>query len=258
VFGVMTLAHMVAAIAQAIQIGVRPVRLRELPQIMRDFWQTGRWVALTTLTSIAGSFCGSWALWLIHGGAQVADFFAIGNLLKLCNPILSSIGGLITPAAAQRLAQADIHAAKKTATKYALLGLSMLAPYLLFILVMPSLTMRWTYGANTHFLGQENALRGCAVGYFLIFACGAITAFLNGVHKAKYAFWGQTAASILQFVTVLPLNIFFGLNGYVWGGVLLAGIQTIMLLWLTHKAMLDPVAPSEPEPRGFEPVVSAK
>jgi O-antigen/teichoic acid export membrane protein len=214
-------------------------------------------VALTTLTSIAGSICGSWALWLFHSGAQVADFFAIGNLLKLCNPILSSIGGLITPAAAQRLSQAGVHAAKKTAARYTLLGFGMLGPYLLFILLLPSFAMSLAYGSDTHFLGRENALRGCAIGYLLIYSVGAITAFLNGVHKARYAFFGQTAASILQFATVLPLNIIFGLNGYVWGGVLLAFLQVLILVWLTRKAMQEPIE-AQPEPRGFEPIVAAK
>jgi O-antigen/teichoic acid export membrane protein len=257
VFGVMTLTNMLASIVQTAQLGFATVPLRELPQIMREFWKTGRWVALTTLSSIAGSVCGSWALWLIHGGSQVADFFAIGNLLKLCNPILSSIGGLITPAAAQRLAQAGIHAAKRTSIKYALLGAAMLGPYLLFILIFPSYVMKLTYGSDTHFLGQENALRGCAIGYMFIFTIGAMTAFLNGVHKGRYSFYGQLSTSILQFVTVLPLNILFGLNGYVWGGVLLASIQFIILGWYMHKAMKEPAEAETIEPSGFEPITSS-
>ncbi|MBC8107496.1 MAG: hypothetical protein H7Z14_12965 [Anaerolineae bacterium] len=256
VFGVMAMTHMLAAIVQAIQIGVAPVAMRDLPQIMRDFWKTGRWVALTTLSSIAGSVCGSWALWLFHSGSQVADFFAIGNLLKLCNPVLSSIGGLITPAAAARYAQAGMREAKRTAFRYAMLGLAMLAPYLLFIVIVPAVAMKVTYGSNTHFLGQENALRGCAIGYFFIFAIGAMTAFLNGVHKARYAFFGQLSASILQFVTVLPLNIMFGLNGYVWGGVMLASIQLLILGWFMHKAMNEPAEVETGEADELAPAIS--
>jgi O-antigen/teichoic acid export membrane protein len=254
IFGVMTLTSLLAAIVQAMQIGVHWIGLRDLPQIMREFWKTGRWVALTNASVIVGSFCGSWALWLSHGREQVADFFAIANLMKLANPVLTSIGGLITPASAKRYSEAGIYAARKTAAKYALLGAALLAPYFLFILLFPGFVMGLMYGAGK-FAGQENSLRGCAIGYIMIFVIGAMTAFLNGVHKARFSFYGQLAAAILQFIILLPLNLAFGVPGYVWGGVLQAFLQMLLIVYLIERAMKEP-ATLEPTPRGFEPVTS--
>ncbi|CAN5398935.1 hypothetical protein BH09PLA1_BH09PLA1_34400 [soil metagenome] len=256
IFGVMTLTSLLAVVVQAMQIGIHAIRMSDLPQIIREFWKTGRWVALTNASVIAGSICGSWALWLAHGRTQVADFFAIANLMKLANPVLTSIGGLITPAAAKRFAQAGIYAARKTAAKYAMLGAALLGPYLLFILLFPGFVMRLMYGADK-FAGQENSLRGCAIGYILIFSVGVMVAFLNGVHKARYSFYGQLVASILQFVILLPMNLAFGVKGYVWGGVIQAFVQTLLMVWLIQKAMKDPPTIDPPTPPGgFEPVMS--
>src|SRR5205085_2333452 len=114
---VMTITSIVAIAVQAMQLGVRAIKWNELPQLAKDFWATGRWVFLSSAGTIATSVCGSWPLYRFYGAERVAEFFAIGNLLKLCNPVIQSICGMVTPAAAKKLAQSGIKAAEKQALK---------------------------------------------------------------------------------------------------------------------------------------------
>jgi O-antigen/teichoic acid export membrane protein len=237
IFSVMSATSGAAAIVQLIQVGIVPIRLAELKTIARQFWLTGRWVAFTNLSAIATAITGSWALRIFHNAEQVADFFAIGNLLKLCNPIMASIGGLITPAAAKKLAHEGVRAAERITAKFTILGGAMLLPYLLFILVLPTWALQLAYGRESHYLGQELALRGCVIGYFILYISGNLTAFLNGIEMTRYAFYGQIATALAQFTILLPANIIFGLQGYVWGGVVMASVQLIVFIFLVKKAV---------------------
>jgi O-antigen/teichoic acid export membrane protein len=237
IFSVMSATSGVAALVQILQVGMKPIDMPELKAIARQFWLTGRWVAFTNLSAIATSITGSWALRLFHNAEQVADFFAIGNLLKLCNPIMASIAGLITPAAAKKLAYDGVRAAERITAKFTILGAAMLLPYLLFILVLPTLALKLAYGRESHYLGQELALRGCVIGYFILYLSGNLTAFLNGIEKTRYSFYGQIATAVAQFVILLPANIVFGLQGYVWGGVVMASVQLVVFIYLVKKAI---------------------
>ena len=105
------------------------------------------------------------------------------------------------------------------------------------MVTISSLALKLAYGGQSHYLGQELALRGCVIGYFILYLSGNLTAFLNGIEKTRYSFYGQIATAIAQFAILLPANILFGLQGYVWGGVIMASVQLVVFILLVRKAI---------------------
>ena len=239
VFNIMTITSILGMGIQAWQIGLVRVRPSELLSMAREFWIAGRWVALTNLSGIFLPICGSWVLAKFHSVAMAGDLFAISNLLKLCNPVMSGVAGLITPAAARKLSTEGVRGAERISLKFAILGTAMLAPYLLFIALLPTFTMKLLYGANTPFVGFPGLVRMCVMGYWVIFASAVLTAFLNGVGKARYTFYGQIVSAVGQFAILMPANIVFGLQGYIWGGTANAIIQLLFLLILARRGIRE-------------------
>jgi O-antigen/teichoic acid export membrane protein len=174
-------------------------------------------------------------LGLSHGREQVADFAAIAALLKICNPILQTIGNLIVPAAAKALDRGGMRNARAVAFKISALAGLLLAPILLILTILPGWCLALAFHGKYSSPPHRQALRFMVVGYVMVYLITGLTSFLNGVHRTRFTFYGQLACSVSMFATLLPLTIAFGWLGYAAGGLLPVFIQLVVLAWFVRK-----------------------
>lgn len=234
-FASLVLAQALGLVIQVMQVGLSTVRRDELLEVARRFWRTGRWVLLTNLSGVSLMVCGNWALGWSHGPKEIANFAAIAVLLKVANPIMQTVSGLIVPASAKSLAEGGMAAARRMAFKMSAVGALALAPIFLVLLVFPQWCL-WT-AFHGKFSGPQFdfALRLIVLNNAVIFLTLVTSSFFNGVHHARLAFYGQLAGSIAMFAVLLPMNIAYGWMGYVVGGLLQGAVQLAVLLLLLRK-----------------------
>jgi O-antigen/teichoic acid export membrane protein len=217
----------IAMVIQAAQVGVAPVRLTDLRQMAGDFWHLGRWNLGASLTTLITSLGYIWTLKKIGGNSEVAAFAAVCLLLKLGNPLMSSAGSLITPAVA-RASRHGSRAARRIVLIYGGAIAALAAPYIVAILVMPTLALTIVFGRNSPYLQFGNFLRVAVINYSMLYVVTVISAALNGLGRARANFLAQSGYVLVTLVLGLPLTVRYQLSGVLWGSF--AAILTTLLL----------------------------
>ena len=216
-FAVMGLTSLLAVIVQALQIGIRLPQLREMPNIVRDFWKVGRWVLIGSLTAVITTLSLSWTMAYFHGVDGVGQFQAMAGVLKLSNPLMLCLSGLIVPAAARALREGGLKMAEQVAFRYAINAAAFVAPYYAVLIVFPSFALRLFYGAHSPLVGLTNELRVFVLSYSVLFITQVIGCFLNGIEQSRRAFVAQIAQTAATILVALPLTALYGLPGLLVG-----------------------------------------
>jgi O-antigen/teichoic acid export membrane protein len=216
-FAIMGLTSLLAIIVQALQIGVGLPRMRELPAIVNDFWNMGRWVLIGSLTAIITTLSLSWTMAYFHGVDGVGQFQAMAGVLKLSNPLMLCLSGLIVPAAARALREGGLRMAEQVAFKYAMGAALFVAPYYAALIIVPSLALRIFYGRHSPLIDLTNELRVFVLSYSALFVAQVIGCFLNGIEQSRRAFAAQVAQTAATILVALPLTALYGLPGLLVG-----------------------------------------
>jgi len=216
-FAIMGLSSLLALAVQALQIGIRLPRLREMPQLVQDFWTMGRWVLIGSLTAVITTLSLSWTMAYFHGVDGVGQFQAMAGVLKLSNPLMLCLSGLIVPAAARALREGGLKMAEQVAFRYALNAAVFVAPYYAALIVFPAFALRIFYGANSPLIALTNELRVFVLSYSALFIAQVIGCFLNGVEQSRRAFVAQIAQTAATLLIALPLTALYGLPGMLVG-----------------------------------------
>lgn len=216
-FAVMGLTSLLAMGVQALQIGVRLPRLREMPKLIQDFWTMGRWVLIGSLTAVITTLSLSWTMAYFHGVDGVGQFQALAGILKLSNPLMLCVSGLIVPAAARALREGGLKMAERVAFRYALNAAVFVAPYYAALILVPSLALRIFYGASSPLILLTNELRVFVLSYSALFIAQVIGCFLNGIEQSRRAFVAQIAQTAATLLIALPLTALYGLPGLLVG-----------------------------------------
>jgi O-antigen/teichoic acid export membrane protein len=237
VFLVIAASSVVAIVVQAIQVGLTRVAARDLIELAREFWDAGRWLLFGSASAILVSICGVWTLSWFHGNAPVGEFYAVANFTKPINPIIITFATLVTQHVAKALAEHGMLAAKSAALRLSAGALAMTLPYLLAVILMPGLAIRFLYGADSHFrtAAGEMALRIFALGFTLFLLMSLIGSFLNGIGRTRDSFYAQIVNSVATVAIALPLTITHGLLGQIIGGAIAAAIQCCSMIYLFRR-----------------------
>jgi O-antigen/teichoic acid export membrane protein len=233
---VMAATNVAALLLQAAQVGLANVSRQELIETASDFWQRGRLLALSNCNGLWLIVCGNWSLGLSHGAAQVADFAAITQLLKICNPVMQTIGNLIVPASVKALDRGGMPAARRIAFKISALASLLVAPVWIVLFAIPGLCLTLAFRGKYSAVVDQEALRFVVCGYIGLYLNTALSSFLNGVHRTRDTFIAQTVGSVTNVLVLLPLTIAFGMIGYAMGGLLPVLVQLVILLWFMRRA----------------------
>ncbi|CAN5472147.1 hypothetical protein BH09PLA1_BH09PLA1_27280 [soil metagenome] len=241
-FAVMAFTSGAAVIVQAFQIGPRfTFRPRQLAQTSRDFWQLGRWVLMGNLTLIVTTLGCSWTLIYFHGADAVGRFQALANLMKLSNPLTICMAGLIVPAAARAFRTDGLVAAKSIARKYGLLTGGVLAPYFLFLVLLPTTSIHLLYGAASAYSGLGNQLRAFVVWYAALLVAQIVGCLLNAIEQSRRSFIAQLAQTLAIIFIALPLTAIYGLDGLMAGGVIANLVMAAAYLSMVRRMSEPPI-----------------
>jgi O-antigen/teichoic acid export membrane protein len=240
-FAVMGLTSLLAIIVQALQIGIRLPRMRGLPAIMRDFWKLGRWVLIGSMTAVITTLSLSWTMAYFHGVDGVGQFQAMAGVLKLSNPLMLCLSGLIVPAAARAMREGGLKMAEQVAFKYAMNAALFVAPYYCGLIIAPAVALRIFYGANSPLCSLSNELRVFVLSYSALFVAQVIGCFLNGIEQSKRAFVAQIAQTAATILVALPLTALYGLPG-----LLVGWLSTNVVLAASYVCILRRVERPDP------------
>jgi O-antigen/teichoic acid export membrane protein len=238
VFVVIGAFSLLGLAVQAWQVRPRAVSGADLTALARAFWHAGRWMLLTSATTVFISICGVWAISLFHGNDLVGQFYAVANFTKPINPVILTFCGLVVQHAAKAYDAGGAVAAKRIAMKFALLTGAVTLPYLTLLVALPGPAMRLLYGPDSHFRDPQGlfALRLFAAGFVLFIVLSLIGSLLNGIGRTRDSFHAQVVNSVATVAIALPLTIRYGLIGMILGGILAAAVQLVAMVYLYRRA----------------------
>ncbi len=207
-----------AALLQSFQIGLARVSRAELWQLAIEGWRVGRWMLLSGLTLLVTSLSFMWTLRWFHGIEAVATLLAVMMLMKLCNPIVSSIVSLVVPVVS-RATDAGREPARGTrfALRYLALGGCLLVPYFSLLACFPTACLRIVFGADSPYVACAGLLRAAAINGAIAAAAAIACAWLCGLGRSRANFFVQAGQSAAVLAIGLPLTIFGGLPGLFLG-----------------------------------------
>lgn len=216
VFACIGLTSLIGFCLQWLQIGPRAMQFRKILALGNSFWRPGRWMLLSSLVSVVTVQALSWLL-AIHGIAVVGDYQALVSLIRVANPIIGGISGIMIPAAARARVESGIRAAWHVAIHHAAQGAALLMPYYLVLLTWPHQVLAMIYGGNSPYIHFSGLLRIYVAANILFYFAQMLLTFTTAVEQVRAAFYAQFATMMATIIVSVPLTIFYGLPGVVWG-----------------------------------------
>jgi O-antigen/teichoic acid export membrane protein len=216
-FAVMSIMTALAAVVQALQVGLAPINRGQVREFIVSFWQLGKWLLAANLTMIVTDIGYNWVLGLVHQAELAAYYRVIADLNKLSNPVVFTLVGLIVPVVARTLAGSDVRYAKRVGLKYAAVGFVPFGLYFLILLAVPELLLRLLY--DEAYWGLANGVRLFALTSITGFVATMALAVLNGLGRPRAQFNTQLTNTLATLLVGLPLTYYFDLYGALWGGL---------------------------------------
>ncbi len=244
---IMGLTSAAAAVLQALQIGLTRFGIGELKPLARDCWTHGRWAMAACFVTLLTASSFGWLLAGVYGLAAVGAFGVLGTVLKLSNPIQSSINGLITPVVSRAHARLGASGAVRSALKYAAVGGAMLLPYYALLLIFPYQSLRIATKNQAVYMTSEmvTSLRIYVFSFALIYMSSILGTILNGLGRSKLGFFAQALNMFITVLIALPLIYWLGVRGAVLGGLACTFGWTVANIWFLVQAVRDDHEPVE-------------
>ena len=203
-----------------------------LRPIFGDFWRLGRWSVPARVMGFFTLQAFPWVIAARHGTAQVATYQALFQLLALANPILLSMGNLITAS----IARSDGRSAR-AGTRYGVLTLGLTWGYLLVLGVGAPLALRLLYGGRSSYAGDAAMLRIFALAWVFEAVALVSTATLGGMERVKGLFWVQLSGCLGAVLVALPLVYLRGVAAAGTGLLLVNVVRAVVGMGLVAWAV---------------------
>ena len=117
----------------------------------------------------------------------------------------------------------------------------MLAPYLLFLVLLPTTSIHLLYGAASAYSGLGNQLRAFVVWYAALLIAQIVGSFLNAIEQSRRSFIAQAAQTAAIIVIALPLTALYGLDGLMLGGVIANVVMAAAYLSMVRRMDEPPI-----------------
>jgi O-antigen/teichoic acid export membrane protein len=237
VFITMMVTSGLAALLQALQLGLRSISAKAVVDFAREFWNFGRWILLTNLLTVLVIQIFPWSLKFFHGAEATASFQVIVNVLGVSNPIIFSLGSLIIPAVTQASMEGKRHEAWGATWKYALPFGGLLLIYYVVLLGWPREVLAAFYGSNSPYLalGLETPLRIFVLSYALMYCCIVLQALFYGLEDSQTVSLVQFLSTCIGLMLGIPLVISGEVLGACIASFLIQVITLLVLLWLVRR-----------------------
>jgi O-antigen/teichoic acid export membrane protein len=250
IYIVMSLGFIAGTIVHAIFVGVRWFPISKLPGAVTEFFALGRWVMLSNFSALAVAISGPYTLTYFHGADVTGQLYAAAAMLKLSNPFISTISGLIVNECARAIAKHGFISAKDLAGKFVIVGFLIQIPYWLVLVFLPEFMMKLFLRGDSHFITEQGitALQWMVACYATVYFTGTGMAALNGLHESRRAFYAQLVGVVATLVIMLPMTMTLGLMGQLYAGVAVGTLHTAAILYFLRRAERDPVFDTSPAP----------
>lgn len=213
-FVVIAVTSALAAVVQAIQLGLKSVTLRQACQVVKDFWRLGSWLLYNSLLGVFFTYLAfSWTLAYFHGLEEAAALQAVLNILGASHPVIFGMRGLIVPAVARANRESGKKAAYWVALGYALQGALLLLPFFALIVLWPKIILTTFYGQTSPYIHLETPLRLFAPAFTLLFLSVVLTSLLDGLEETRRALSAQLVSAFAFLIIGLPLVVWGGVTG---------------------------------------------
>lgn len=246
VFMALGLTSLLALILQAFQIGLSPISAHQIREVALEWWKLGKWAVLTNLSTFITGISFLWVLELWHTD-DLTTFAAINLPIKITNPIITSIGGLIVPAVARAASKHDWKQTRRSALRYASLGAMIVGPIFIFIGVAPHLCLHLLY-ARFDTPRSALLLRWWAINCGVTYLATICSGWLAGLKEPRYQFMAQMVNVTSVVLLSLPATFIWGLPGLIIGGLVTTLIEISALMYFLHQADRHLSTTSPPPP----------
>ena len=209
--------------------------LRMLSPMTGGFWLLGRWNAVAKLLSFFTLQAFPWLILLRHGRVEVAAFQAIFQFLAFSNPLLFSVGSLITSTVARQG-----HYRDPSVWYYGILASGVMACYLVVLGIAGPSVMGLLYGAHSPYLAYSMLMPIFAIAWSFVVLELLIAAVLGGLREPRSLFLMQSSGTIAALVIAVPWIYWKGLIAAAFSMILVnaarAGTGVALLLRKTDGA----------------------
>lgn len=234
IFAAMIATSCVAALVQALQVGLASPKGPLLSKYAFDYWLVGRFVLGGSLLTILGAQAFPFVLGYFHGAARVANFQAIAAVVAASHPVVLSVGTLIIMPATAKASLAGIGAARRVMFTHGLQGGLLLLPYFFILLIWPKSVLACIYGRQSPYLSLENLLRVYVLAYVMYYLSTVVTAYLAGLEYARAWLMVETVAATTAVCVGYPLTARLGTSGAVAGVAVVCAVRLAMAAAISH------------------------
>jgi O-antigen/teichoic acid export membrane protein len=214
---------LIALILQVIQL--RPVMFRHEPlrPMFHEFWMLGRWNVVAKLLGFMTLQAFPWVILMRHGTTEVAGFQAMFQMLAFSNPLLFSVGSLITATVAKH----DTYK-NSSVRNYVFLTAAALGTYLLFLGIAGPSAIRMLYGSHSHYLIYAPLMRIFAAAWVFEVVALIATAILGGLREPQALLFVQLSGTVAAVIIALPWIYWKGLVAAAMGMLLVNVVRALM------------------------------
>jgi O-antigen/teichoic acid export membrane protein len=220
---------LLALLVQSWQIRLSVPLRRNVRPLSHQFWILGRWSVVAKLVGFLTLQAFPWMILVRYGRMEVAAFQAIFQLLALSNPLLFSVGSLVTATVAR-----DGKYQTRSIRNYVSLLTAIVGGYLLLLGVAGRLLMRMLYGSNSQYLGYAPLLWIFALAWLFEMISLLTTAILGGLRQPRSLFIVQFSGAMIGVLVAFPLIYWKGLVAAAFGmlivNIVRAGIGTLLVM----------------------------
>ena len=189
---------------------------RTLRPLVHEFWSLGRWSVVAKLLGFLTLQAFPWVILTREGRLGVAAYQALFLFLAFTNPLLFSIGSLITATVAK-----DREYWTQSVRSYLLLVGGLVGAYLLLLVVAGPPVMKLLYGSHSVYLPYAHLLRIFAAAWAFEVIALLTAAILGGLRDARALFLIQLGGAAAAVLIALPWIY--------WKGLVVAGFAMLLV-----------------------------
>jgi O-antigen/teichoic acid export membrane protein len=205
---------------------------RVVGPLVCTFWTLGRWNVVAKLMGFLTLQAFPWLILMRHGRVEVAGFQVIFQFLAFINPLLYSMGSMVTATVAKTQSFRG-----STVRNYLILTVAATSSYLLFLAVAGSFAMGALYGSHSHYVGYAPLMSIFAAAWFFEVIALLTTSILAGLGRPRGIFTVQLNGALAAVLIVLPWTYWKGLIAAALGMLLVNAVRasTGVVLLLGHR-----------------------
>lgn len=207
--------YLLGGLIQAVQVQLGRFNREDLIRSTSEFWRMGKWMLAANLTTVVTDLSYNYLVGLRHSLTSGAHYRVISDFMRMANPILFSVTGLIVPTVAHVHAAQGFSAARRVGIRYAAVGAGILSAYFLIPIAVPGLLLELIYPPE--YASAAAGVRLFGVVGLLGLSTTILLAVLNGLGHSRSQFVTQVASMLASLLIGLPATFIFGLWGALWG-----------------------------------------